>query len=200
MPPLQTTGYTDNSPLHYLMDAGAVYKNLVFEEESGEFTNGELLGATSGGNEFALVQTTRTIPVDGLKGAGKGNTVIDEEIPSLTVNLKELTAKNIALAIAGSKLDTANEHYDVITTKGKIELTDYLTNIAFVGRLSGSNKPVVIIIDNAISLEGLTIKTSDKSEAVVPVVFRGHYDETSIETGSAPFKIYWPKVEVPTGA
>jgi hypothetical protein len=192
--PLQTTGYTNNSPLHYLLDAGAIYKNVTYTEATGEFT-GTLLGATSGGNEFALEQSTRTVEVDGIKGAGKGNTVIDEEIPSLTVNLKELTAANIALAIAGST-KTSDTHYDIITTKGKIELTDYLDNIAFVGRLSGSSKPVVIVIDNAISLEGLTITTQDKAEAVVPVVFRGHYDEDTVSSGSAPFRIYWPKVTV----
>lgn len=191
---LQTTGYTNTSPLHYLMDAGAVYKNLVYDNLTGEFT-GELLGATSGGNEFSLTQETRVIQVDGLKGQGKGNVSIDSEIPSLVVNLKELTAANIALAIAGSTTDTTDVNYDIITTKGKVELSDYLDNIAFVGRLSGSSKPVVIVIDNAISFEGLTIKTQDKNEAVVPVRFTGHYDENSVESGAAPFKIYWPKGE-----
>jgi hypothetical protein len=189
---LQTTGYTANSPLHYLLDAGAIYKNLVYTEATGEFT-GDLLGATSGGNEFALAQETRVIEVDGIKGQGKGNVVIDSETPSLTVNLKEITAANLQLAIAGST-STSDTNYDIITTKGKIELTDYLNNVAFVGRLSGSSKPVVIVIDNAISLEGLTVTTADKAEAVVPVVFTGHYDENNVETGAAPFKIYFPKV------
>jgi hypothetical protein len=192
---LQTTGYTANSPLHYLLDAGAIYKNLVYTEGTGEFT-GELLGATSGGNEFALAQETRVIEVDGLKGQGKGNVVIDSETPTLTVNLKEITANNLSLAIAGSSVDETDVNYDIITTKGKIELTDYLDNVAFVGRLSGSSKPVVIVIDNAISLEGLTITTADKAEAVVPVVFTGHYDENNVESGAAPFKIYFPKVVV----
>lgn len=190
--PLQTTGYTASSPLHYLLDAGAIYKNLVYDEATGEFM-GDLLGATSGGNEFALTQETRIIEVDGLKGQGKGNVVIDSETPSLTVNLKEITANNLALAIAGSNVDTTDTNYDIITTKGKIELTDYLTNIAFVGRISGSTKPVVITIDNAISLEGLTISTQDKAEAVIPVVFTGHYDENNVESGAAPFRIYFPK-------
>lgn len=192
MPPVQTTGYTDQSPLHYLLDAGAIYKNLTYTAATGEF-DGELLGATSGGNEFALAQETRVIAVDGLKGQGKGNVVIDSETPKLTVNLKELTAKNLSLAIAGSKIDETDANYDIITTKGKIELTDYLQNIAFVGRLSGSDDPVVIVIENAISLEGLTLKTQDKAEAVVPVVFTGHYDENNVTEGAAPFKIYWPK-------
>lgn len=192
--PLQTTGYTANSPLHYLLDAGAIYKNLTYDELTGEFT-GTLLGATSGGNEFALAQETRVIEVDGIKGQAKGNVVIDSETPSLTVNLKELTAANLSLSIAGSEINS-DTNYDIITSKGKIELTDYLDNVAFVGRLSGSSKPVVIVIDNAISLEGLTITTADKGEAVVPVVFTGHYDENNVELGVAPYKIYWPKVTV----
>jgi len=184
------TGYTNKTPLHYLLDAGAIYTNLTYEATTGEFT-GDLLGATSGGNEFALQQTTRVIQVDGVKGAAKGNIQIDEEVPQLTINLKELTAQNIARAIAGSKVE-ADENYNIITTKGVIELTDYLENIAFVGRLSGSTKPVVIIIENAISLEGLSIKTTDSGEAVVPVVFRGTYDSAALEAQRAPFKIYWP--------
>lgn len=192
---LQTTGYTANSPLSYLLDAGAIYKNLVYDELTGEFT-GELLGATSGGNEFALTQETRVIEVDGIRGQSKGGVVIDSETPSLTVNLKELTAANIALAIAGSEIDETDENYDIITSKGKIELTDYLDNIAFVGRISGSTKPIVITIDNAIALEGLTVSTSDKAEAVVPVVFTGHYDENNVELGTAPYKIYYPKMTV----
>jgi hypothetical protein len=190
MPPVKTNGLTANSPLHYLMDAGAIYKNLTYDELTGDFT-GTLLGATSGGNEFALAQEIRNLEVDGAKGPTKGNVVIDSETATLTVNLKELTASNIALAIAGSQT-TSDTNYDVITSKKKIELSDYLQNIAFVGRLSGSSDPVVIVIDNAISLEGLTVTTTDKNEAIVPVVFTGHEDET----GVSPYKIYWPKVVV----
>jgi hypothetical protein len=187
---VKTNGTTTNTPLHYLMDAGAIYKNLAYDELTGEFT-GTLLGATSGGNEFALAQEIRHIEVDGLKGQLKGNSVIDSEIPSLTVNLKEITAQNVALAIAGSTT-TSDTNYDIITSKGKIELADYLDNVAFVGRLSGSSKPVVIVIENAISLEGLTISASDKAEAVIPVVFTGHEEEA----GVAPYRIYFPKVVV----
>jgi hypothetical protein len=193
--PLQTTGYTTNTPLRYLLDAGAIYKNLIFTETTGEFT-GTLLGATSGGNEFSLEQVTHTIEVDGLKGAGKGNTVIDEEIPTLLTNLKELTAQNLALAIAGGVVAAAGTHYDVITSKGKIDLTDYQDNVGFVGRISGSQKPIVIIVENVISVEGINLKTADKGEAVVPIKFQGHYDEGNITAGAAPFKIYMPKEAV----
>lgn len=191
---LNTTGYNAQTPLRYLLDAGAIYYNVTYTEETGDFT-GTQLGATSGGNEFALTQETRIIEVDGLKGRGKGNTVITTEEPSLTVNLKELTADNLKMAIAGASVDKTDVNYDILTSKGKIELTDYLDNICFVGRVSGSSKPVVIMIENALSVEGITLSTADNAEAVVPVRFVGHYDEGNVEEGAAPFRIYWPKEE-----
>jgi hypothetical protein len=189
---LNTTGYNAQTPLRYVLDAGAIYYNVTYDEVSGDFT-GEQLGATSGGNEFALTQETRVIAVDGLKGRGKGNTVVTTEEPSLTVNLKELTAENLKMAIAGATIDGTDANYDILTTKGKIELTDYLDNVCFVGRLSGSSKPVVIMIENALSVEGITLTTADNAEAVIPVRFVGHYDDGNAAEGSAPFKIYWPK-------
>ncbi|WP_159102360.1 hypothetical protein [Caldalkalibacillus mannanilyticus] len=45
---LQTTGYTANSSKRYLLDAGAIYMNLQYNEATDDFA-GELLGATSGG-------------------------------------------------------------------------------------------------------------------------------------------------------
>ncbi|WP_100406264.1 hypothetical protein [Bacillus solitudinis] len=189
---VQYTGYTDKTPERYLLDAGAVYKNFDFDTMVGT-----LLGATSGGNQFQLTQEKREIEIDGLKGRGKGNTVIVSEEPILTVNLKELTAENLKLAIAGAEIDAAtNLDYDIITSKGKIELTDYLDNITYIGKLSGSNKPVIIMIDNALSMEGIDMTMEDDGEAIVPIQFMGHYDANNIELGTAPFKIYWPKEAV----
>ncbi|WP_226085646.1 hypothetical protein [Mesobacillus sp. S13] len=188
---LKTTGLTSNSPLHYLLDAGAVYKNLTYDELAEEFINGELMGATAGGNEFSYAPSFRKIEVDGAKGNYKGGTVLDEEEVSLTVNLKELTAQNIATAIAGSTVDDTATNYTKITSKGKVELTDYTDSLAFVGRLAGTADPVVIILYNVLSLEGLTLSTQDKNEAVVPVKFTAHDDGDQ-----KSFEIYWPKVTV----
>ncbi|TYS91897.1 hypothetical protein [Rossellomorea aquimaris] len=185
-----TNGYSAKTAERYLIDAGAVYKNLEFDDVTGDFT-GELLGATSGGNEFALSQETRAIEVDGVRGRAKGNTILVSEEPQLTVNLKELTANNLALAIAGSDVDTTDTNYDIITGKGKIDIDDYLDNVALVGRITGSDKPIVVVIHNAISVEGLTITTEDDNEAIVPMVFMGHYDGADIET--PPYTIYFPK-------
>lgn len=185
---LGTNGFTNASKNHFIVDAGAVYLNATYDEVSGEFT-GDLLGATAGGNEFIVDQEVRQIEVDGMKGRGKGLQAVTFMNPNLTVNLKELSAKNLSKVIAGGDIDSTGEHYDVLTSKGVIEDTDYITSIALVGRVIGSQKPIVIILDNVLSIEGLEMSFEDNEEVVVPVTFGGHYDETM----EVPYKIYLPK-------
>lgn len=193
---VKTNAYTSKTPDRYLLDAGAVYFNLTFDELTGE-ASGDLMGATNGGNEFTLEQEMRDIEVDGVRGRSKGGSVIQSENADLTVNLKELTADNIEKAIAGATRDSESMvGYDIISSKGRIDMNDYVDNVAFVGRLSGNKKPVIIVLENVISLEGLSITTSDDDEATVPIKFGAHYDADTTDLGEAPYKIYWPQEEV----
>lgn len=187
---LKTNGFTNDSVERYMIDAGAVYLNLVLDPETKEYTGGTLLGTTDGGNEFILEQSIRQISADGAKGRAKGLQVLSYSNPTLKTNLKELTAQNLSNVIAGSNLDTTSSTvYDILTSKGSIEVGDYISNVGLVGRLTGSNKPVIIIVENVLSIDGLSMKTEMDNEVVVPVSFAGHYDET----GVAPYKIYFPK-------
>lgn len=188
--PVSTVGFSSDTPSRLVLDAGAIYKNVTYA--AGDFS-GTLIGATSGGNEFVFKQSLRQIEVDGAKGPVKGLEVIEKEEAELNISLKELTAENIALAIAGSAVDGTDSTYDVITSKGKIDLTDYLDSIAYVGRQSGTNKPVVIILENVLSMEGLSFKTEDNKEVVIPIKFAAHSDEADVQAGTLPVRIYWPK-------
>jgi hypothetical protein len=192
---VKTVGYNASVPDHLLLDAGAIYKNLVFDSLAGTFS-GEPLGATQGGNEFSFAQEMRQIQADGAKGRTKGLVVIDSEEALLTVNLLEQTAANIKLAIAGASIDTSDVNYDLVKPSSKIADTDYLSNIAYVGRVSGSSKPVVIILENALSIEGLNLKPEDKKEAVLPIKFAAHADADDVQAGVTPVQIYFPKAAV----
>lgn len=190
---VKTTGYSSKTAERYLMDAGAVYKNLVFDEATGE-ASGELLGATNGGNEFVLAQETREVEVDGVKGRTKGGTILVREDANLTVNLKELTADNVALAIAGSVVGISDiEGYQEITGKGRIEIEDYTDSIALVARISGSDKPVIIVLYNVLSMEGFTLPTEDEGEATIALNLGAHYDVDEAGNELPPYKIYWPE-------
>lgn len=183
---LNSKGYTNQSAERFIIDAGAIYFNTTFT--AGAFTGGELLGATSGGNEFVVQQEIRQIEVDGTKGRTKGLQIINFQNPTLTVNLKEMTAKNLSMALTGGEINTADTKYDIITSKGVVDSKDYIKNITLVGKMT-DGKDVVIVVENVLSIEGLEMTFEDNNEVVIPVAFAGHYDES----GRAPFKIYFPK-------
>src|SRR5690606_15961992 len=130
------------------------YKNLQYAD--GEFT-GELLGATSGGNEFVVEVEQRAPEIDGVKSRIKGLKFVNAHEAHLVTNVKEITAENIKLAIGPADIDTQDTNYDVISGRTHIKDEDYLENIAYVGRLSGNQKPVVIILKNALSAEGFSM-------------------------------------------
>ena len=68
--------------------------------------------------------------------------------------------------------------------------SNYTTNVTWVGRLSGSNLPIIIVVKNALATNGLTLTTADKSEGVVAMTLTGHYTVSDLDT--PPFEIYYP--------
>lgn len=189
------SGFTADTAKHLQMDAGAFLRNYDVSKDTWETAKStKLLGATQGGGSFSAVPTMRRIEVDGVKGAAKGMESLDEWVVTLTANVKEITAENIKLALAAAQTSETSspEGYTKITAKNEIALEDYLANLTWVGRLSGSNKPVIIVVKNALCTNGLTISFADKSEGLIPVTVTGHYDPAQLDT--PPFEIYYPSV------
>lgn len=179
-----TIGFTPNTPNNLLIDAGAVYKNYGLANEA-------LIGATSGGNEFAIAVKTRDVKVDGLKGTVKGLTRIISTDVTLKVNMLELTTDILKMALMGV-VDSTGADYDIITGKTEIALTDYIDNIAIVGRLSGSLKPVVIILKNVLSSDGIKFSNKDSTDNILPVTFTASIDPNTPTV--SPYEIRYPKI------
>ena len=193
------SGVTANTPQKLQLDAGAFLKNYDPATDTWATAKAtKLLGATAGGGNFGAVPTIRRIEVDGVKGATKGFQTIDEWVVTMTVNMKELDAEIFKLALAtGSTADakspssvTAN-NYTKVTAANQISSSDYITNIAWVGTLSGNSLPIIIILKNALCTNGLSISPADKAEGVVTLTFTGHYDPSNLD--EVPFEIYYPK-------
>lgn len=188
------SGFTDKTAENLLLDAGAFFVNYKIDTDTFDtaVTSGKLLGATRGGGNFNATPTMRKIEVDGIKGSAKGMQVIDEWAVTITANVLEVTKDALTKALTASTVDTiTNEDYDIIKAKNYIELTDYIDNITWVGKLSGTAEPVIIQVLNAINTQGLALQTQDKNEAVIAMTFTGHYDADDLD--SPPFAIYYPK-------
>lgn len=181
-----TVGYSATTPDNLLIDSGALYKDYG---EIGE----ALISATAGGNSFSVTSKFRDVKVDGVKGVQKGlRFLIDVEI-NLKANLLEVTTDILKMALMGD-VDITGLEYDVITGRTNILDTDYLTNIALVGRISGSLKPVIIILKNVLNTDGLKFNTKDDADNVLPITFTAFGDPSTPNV--LPYEIRYPKPPV----
>ena len=192
------SGVTSNTSKHLQLDAGAFLKDYDPTTDTWATAKAtKLIGATAGGGSFAAVPAIRRIEVDGVKGATKGFEALDEWQVTMTANVKELTADLLKMALAtgsyaGAKSPSSetSNNYNKITASNELADSNYLTNITWVGRLSGSSIPVIIVLKNALCTNGLTLTTQDKNEGVVALTLTGHYDPSNLD--DPPFEIYYP--------
>lgn len=193
------SGFTKKTSEHLLLDAGAFFKNFIYEpggDDNDTFDTaveaGKLIGATKGGGEFSAVPEVRQIEVDGVKGRAAGLEVIDSWEVYIKATILETTTESIRAALCAAQVDGASdEKYDIIEGKSAIDLADYVDNVTWIGNLSGSDNPVIIQVFNALSTDGLKINVQDKAEATIPVTFYGHYDQENLS--APPFRIFYPK-------
>ena len=189
------TGYTKETPERLLLDAGAFFKNFIYnpggtsnDTYDSAVAAGKLLGATQGGGEFSAVPSIRQVEVDGVKGLE----TIDSWEVYIKATILEATVDSIRVALSAAAVDTESDpEYDIITGNPDIDLDDYIDNVTWIGTLSGSEKPVIIQIYNSLNTDGLKLTVKDKGEATIPVTFYGHYSPEELD--SPPFAIYYPK-------
>lgn len=188
------SGLTANTAKNLVLDAGAFYKDFLPASDTPATASAKLIGATQGGGSFSAVPAVRQIQVDGSPGAIRGLEVIDGWDVKLTTNLLEASLGALKLALGGVKEETPAQPagYKKLTGNMDFADADYATNITWVGTLSGSAKPVIIVVKNALSVNGLNLTFKDKGEALVPVTLSGHYVVTALD--DSPFEIYMPTV------
>lgn len=188
------SGFNKDTKKHLLTGAGAYFKNFIVGQDTYESAkvDGKLIGATQGGGEFKAIPEIRQIQIDGVSGRAQGLEVIDSWEVSMAMNLLETTEDSLKISLGVAEIDEiSNGTYNIV--QGNNEITDnhYIDNITYIGTITGSNEPVIIQVFNALSTDGLTLKTEDKKEAVLAVTIYGHYTEDDLDT--PPFKIYYPK-------
>ena len=190
---MKFTGLTSNTRKNIQLDAGALYKNYTPGTDTPATASAKLIGATEGGATISIVPEIRQIPVDGVKGPTKGYEVMESVTATLAANIKEVTAESVKLALAAATVDTTDlASYSKITIDEEILDADYISNITWIGKISGSSNPVMIVLKNVLCLNGFSFAVADKSEGVVPVTLTAHYDVSDLE--DVPVEIYIPDV------
>lgn len=187
----KTHGITVETVKNMVIDAGAVYIDYGLGTE-------RLLGATRDGNTFKVEREIRTPSVDGALGPLKGSARKASANVSMVVNLIEITAANLKLALTASDMSdypsTEAKTHDKIISNRDIADTDYVTNVALIGKVSGADEHVICIIDNGLCDGNLELAMKDKDESVIEMTFVGYYDPATPET--EPWEIRHPLVPV----
>lgn len=188
------SGLTSATAEKLILDVGAYFKNYIIGTDTFEsaVAAGKLLGATRGGGSFTAIPEIKPIEVDGAPDNTKGLMRIIRFDVKIAAQLLEISAETLAATLAAGRTDkTTNAIYEIITGSNRLELTDYVDNITWVGTLSGTAEPVIIQIYNALNMQGLTLNTTNKDEVVTAIEFTGNYAPDDLE--SPPFVIYYPK-------
>ncbi len=192
------SGYNCNTAQSLMLGAGAYFKNfrMGIDNFKTALQQGKCLGATKDGGTFVAKPNMRAIEIDGVKTVAKGLQVIDSWDVSMQANVIELTKETLRLALANGVIDTtSNAIHDIITAKSDIAESDYLDNVTWLGKLSGSDEPVIIQIYNALNTEGINTAFKDKGEGAVSMTFVAHQDCKS-DMNVQPFAIFYPKALV----
>lgn len=197
---LPKTGYSKETPNFYLLNAGAWVKNLKWDKATSKWSF-DLIGATSGGSKITIKNTYRQVEVDGVFTTPVGSDMIEEAEATAELNFIEMTLENLKMILLADSSESGSggdfpPGYTIIKPKAKISTTDYVENMAYVGTLAGSNKPIIIIFHYAICTSGLEVEPKDKEEAIYSVTFEARTGADNLDTMALPVTILYPKMDV----
>ena len=191
-------GLTQDTAKNLQLDAGIIVAGLASPESfSGELSGATLLGATIGGGSFVVETEVRNLfeDLDGARGNYKDGNVIDSYNVVLTATVVEMTAKNIKLALGAADTTTkqgTGTNVDITKARMTIKAEDYIDNVCWLGRLNGSDKPMIIELKNVMNTNGLNFTFEDKGKGKIELELKAHFDLTKPE--EVPFAIYTPSV------
>jgi hypothetical protein len=177
----EINGLNAQTAQRLLIGPGAVYLNYGLGGQ-------ELLGATRGGCEYNPGIKLRTVAVDAPNGDNiKGLKRLSEVKPM--IKLKSLEFSLETMRRFGQFTATVNGVNDVLVPR-EVAGTDYWTNVAVVGTISGSTDPVILLINNALANpETINIKLAQQDEVVIDVEFMGHWDPAAMTVPPVEIRI-----------
>lgn len=151
-----------------------------------------MLGATRGGNTFAVEEEMRTMEFDGVRGQLIGAHRLLGSIPKITANIVQWDWQTFLDVLPGSTIaDIGGTHKRITRSIQRLLSSSYLTNVAIVGECTVSETNYIVCgVKNAIQLENFELPFNDKDESVGTVTFSGCVDCNNME--DEPWWIDYP--------
>lgn len=195
--PQGRSGISSTTPDYLALDAGEVYFGIdetALVDASASDPVGDALasaiavGATRGGSVFDSGRTIRDIEMDGKLGPTKGLRRRQSVSPVLTIRFAEITIGNLVKAIAGASSAAAGSFEKI--TGGEIGDSSYIDNIALLATTREATDPIVLVLQNVLVVDPVSLSTADEDEMVVEAAFAAHFDPATPTT--EPWAVYHP--------
>ena len=187
---LKNHALSKDTPKKLMFAAGVYYANLKWAASTW---TGTPIGATSGGGKVIITPEYVAPELDGATVAVKGTKQLVSVAASMETTLTEFK-EGIFKQTLHLVEDTATviDGYTVLKPKSGLEDSDYLENIAFVGKLTNGQR-VIVIMDNALCTSPLEIEAKDKTQATYACTFECHADIEQEDLTTLPIKVLFPK-------
>lgn len=144
---------------------GIYYKNYGEVDE-------EVIGATRGGSKLEIDKVIREMNYDGAFGPVRDLRRYERYVPRFNYNLLKMNHESLLYGLPADYSDQGD--YYEITFRLNIELTDYMTNMAFVGK-NQAGKALIIIIYNVLNDGNISLEFKEKDELFSEMQMTGHY-------------------------
>jgi hypothetical protein len=143
------------------------------------------IALTRGGGNFTIEREFREIEADGDFGPIKGRIRKTRSVAKLTMNALEILPANVNKFYPAL---TATTTTTTTTFTGAIDVVsgDYNDTVSWTGKTK-AGKAVVITLDNALCLEGISWDLVDKEELVPEITYTATYLDSARTT--EPWKI-----------
>lgn len=110
---------------------------------------------------------------------------------TLEGDLLDFNEKLMKVTLMETVIDTSTD-YKRYKPKAKLDDDVDYSNIILVGTVKGSDNPVIILVKNCFSEEGISIELKDKDNSAVALTFKGSYEFDNAD--SVPFEIIYPQI------
>lgn len=154
---------------------------------------GDVIGATSGGNKVTLKGEIFNIELDGAFVNVKGLDVKQGGTAQIEVNYGELSPNILKIVSLYKESASDAPGYKMYVDKATIDEGDYIKNFGFVGKTANDAKDIIVIMENALCTSGLELEGKQGSGTVIKATMEAYaeLDENST-LDILPVKIYYP--------
>lgn len=178
-----------------IIDVPTIYVGDITEPTDLASLDGKELGMTSDGLKLSFVPNIREIEFDGRNGRKIKDMerILSWDCSAETKGL-ELSDDVLEFSLIKKDNTYTNTDYDKFVPARDITYQD----VIIVGKVHGSNKPVVVVIKNCYNPEGVSLETKDSDEGKFTFKAESHYDYDPLKDAQGinpiPCEIYLPKV------